>query len=84
VMDEVGSAIEEVPFNPAIGALLIELSRRIRSVEEDRGRVGKGARAHLSEAAQPLQDLADAILFRLAGFSDLEVSDLSTRLEKMV
>ena len=75
--------IEEVPFNPAIAALLIELSRRVRTIEERRGPIGRGARAHLADDAQPLQDLADAILFRMVGFSDREVSDLSTRLEKM-
>jgi type I restriction-modification system DNA methylase subunit len=83
VMDAIASAIEEVPFNPAIAALLIELSRRIRSVEEGRGPVGKAARAHLADAAKPLQDLTDAILFRMAGFSESEVSELSKRLAEM-
>ncbi len=83
VMDALGCVIEEVPFNPALAALLIELSRRIRSVEEQRGPVGKAGRAHLADGAQPLQDLADAILFRIVGFSEPEVSQLSERLAQM-
>jgi hypothetical protein len=83
VMDAIGSVIEDVPFNPAIAALLMELSRRIRTIEERRGPIGRGARAHLADDAQPLQDLADAILFRMVGFSEGEVSELSTRLAGM-
>jgi hypothetical protein len=79
VMDAIEPMIEEVPFNPAIAALLIELSRRIRTIEEKRGPIGRGARAHLADGAQPLQDLIDTILFRLVGFSDREVVDLRAR-----
>ena len=83
VMDAIVSVIEEVPFSPAIAAFLIELSRRIRSVEEKRGPVGKAARAHLADGAQSLQDLADTILFRMVGFSESEVADLSVRFAGM-
>jgi hypothetical protein len=79
IMDAIGSMIEEVPFNPAIAALLIELSRRVRTIEYRRGPIGRGARAHLADGAQPLQELIDTILFRMVGFSDSEVADLRAR-----
>ena len=73
----------EVPYNPAIEQLLVILSRRIRALEQSRGPVSRIDRAHLANAAKQYQDLIDAILFQLVGFSKGEADALSGRLEQM-
>ena len=57
---------------------------RIIAIETARGEIARAERSALDPQAQPLQDLIDRILFRLAGLSDTESADLETRLAKML
>jgi len=78
-----GQALDVAPFSAAIEAFLIDVSRRIRKIEEERAPISRAARAHLAEAAQPLQDVIDALFFQMVGFSDREVIELNQRLASM-
>lgn len=79
----VEAIVREAPFSPALLTLLEDLSRRIQAIEAARGEVSKAQRAHLDVQAQPLQDLIDAILFRMIGFSQQDVDGLTAKLEQM-
>jgi hypothetical protein len=57
---------------------------RIIAVERDRGDVARTERSALALAAQPLQDLLDRIIFRMAGLSDEEAIGLEQRLSLML
>jgi hypothetical protein len=72
------------PFSPAAKDTIEDLSRRIRALEERRGRISRRARSTLCQEAQPYQRALDLILFRLAGLSDVEIAELEGRLERML
>jgi hypothetical protein len=63
---------------------MASLVERIMAVEHDRGEIARTARSALAPAAQPLQDLLDRIIFRMAGLSDDEAAGLVHRLTKML
>jgi hypothetical protein len=81
--DLVGTVVAGTPFNSALAALLEDLARRIRAVENARGEVSKRHRAHLDPAADALQSLIDDVLFQMAGFSVSEVQALRDRMAQM-
>jgi hypothetical protein len=78
-----GSTLDAAPFSPLIERAIIQLSRQIQSVESNRRSVSRSARAHLDSSAQVFQDVIDRLLFRMVGFSDVDVRALSGRLETM-
>jgi hypothetical protein len=83
VDDAIAPLFADTPFTPALGEVLIRLSRAVRVIETARGPISRTERAKLDAKAQPLQDLIDAVLFRMVGFSDREVDALTRRLDEM-
>lgn len=78
------SALSRPPFPLAVQDVLVELVRRNIAIEQARGEIARTERSHLADAAQPLQDLIDRILYALAGLSPGEVTGLEDRLSRML
>ncbi|MFH1749140.1 MAG: DNA methyltransferase [Planctomycetota bacterium] len=77
-------ALARPPFPLAIQNVLVELVRRIIAIEQARGEIARTQRSHLADAAQPLQDLIDRILYALAGLTPAEITGLEDRLTRML
>ncbi len=58
--------------------------RKIISCERQRGVISRTQRAALCREAQPYQDFIDAVLFKVAGFTDEESTGLTRRLRAML
>ena len=58
--------------------------KRIRAIETDRGEIARSERSALAPEAQPIQDLIDRILYRMAGLTEDEAQGLEDRLERML
>jgi hypothetical protein len=73
------------PFFSRVARTTLEaLARKVRAAEAARGPIGRRARSHLCDKAQPYQDEIDAILFDLAGFSAADRQHVESRLRVMI
>jgi hypothetical protein len=72
------------PFPSSVMTAMASLVERIMAIEHGRGEIARTARSALAPAAQPLQDLLDRIIFRMAGLSDDEAVWLQQRLQRML
>ena len=61
----VAPALAQPPFPLAVQDVLVELVQHIIAIEQARGEIARAERSHLADAAQPLQNLIDRILFAL-------------------
>jgi hypothetical protein len=77
-------AVKRPPFPLAIQDVLVHLVRRIIAIEQARNEIARVERSHLADAAQPLQNLIDRILYALAGLTAAEVTGLEDRLSRML
>jgi hypothetical protein len=71
--------IKDAAALAATGGTLITIDRDQRKVD-----IARTERSALGRQAQPLQDLLDRIIFRLAGLTDYEAKALEIRLAKML
>ena len=58
--------------------------QRIIDIESTRGEIARTDRSALDPKAQPLQDLLDRMLYRMAGLTDEEAGGLEERLARML
>ncbi len=77
-------ALADAPFSLALQDVLVELVRRIVTIETARGEIARAERSALAPAAQPLQDLIDRLVYAMAGLSADEAAGLETRLAVML
>jgi hypothetical protein len=77
-------ALANPPFPLAVQDVLVELVRRIIAIEHARGEIARTQRSALAPAAQPLQDLIDRLLYRMAGLTPDEAAGLEHRLARML
>jgi len=63
---------------------MVHLAKLITDCETKRGSITRTERSALYSGAQPIQDLLDKIIFRLAGLTDAEAEGLEQRLSKML
>lgn len=76
--------LRKSPFPVTVRYCMIRLVERIIAIESKRGDIARTERSSLDPKAQPLQDLLDRIIFRMAGLSDAESKSLEERLAKML
>jgi hypothetical protein len=84
IADELAPAITSPPFDLAASAALAMLAERISTIEAARAHVSRTERSALSTEAQRYQDVIDALLFAMVGFSKAEISGLEQRLAHML
>ena len=72
------------PYGQAVRDTIVELVRRITTIESARGEIARAARSALAPAAQPYQDVIDRILYHLAGLSEPDWRGLEDRLARML
>jgi hypothetical protein len=72
------------PFSRCIVECICDIVGRISSIESKRDGLTRADRSALDPVAQPLQDLLDDIVFRLAGLTDVESEGLERRLSEML
>jgi hypothetical protein len=77
-------ALDQPPFQLVVQDVLVELVRRIIEIEEARGDIARTERSQLADAAQPLQDLIDHLLYAMAGMTEGEAAGLEERLSRML
>jgi hypothetical protein len=76
--------LAEPPFPATVMACLVRLVDEIGKMESSRGDIARTERSALAPQAQPVQDLIDRILYRMAGLTDAEAQGLEKRLEGML
>lgn len=76
--------LAEAPFPQTVVRCMVRLVERIIEIEANRGEISRSDRSALALRAQPLQDLLDRILFRMAGLTDDEAQGLEQRLSRML
>jgi hypothetical protein len=72
------------PFPSVVMDCMVHLVERISDIEGKRGDIARAKRSALDPKAQPLQDLLDKMLYRMAGLTDDEAAGLEERLVKML
>lgn len=72
------------PFGPTIVDCIELLVQKIIDIESDRGDIARAERSALDPKAQPLQDLLDHIIYRMAGLTDGDITGLEDRLARML
>lgn len=72
------------PFSTTLRDCIVATVNRIIDIERKRGDIARHERSALAPAAQPLQDLIDRILYRMAGLTDDEAAGLDERLKEML
>ena len=72
------------PFDPQVTGFLTEVVDELVRVEGARGPVAKRRRAAFAPEAEPLQELVDWVLFRMAGFDDDQIHHVKSRLRDML
>jgi hypothetical protein len=80
----IADLLVEPPFSTTVRDCIVATVNRIIDIERDRGNIARNERSALAPAAQPLQDLIDRILYRMAGLTDDEATGLQDRLAKML
>ena len=73
-----------LPFSESLIQCIIHLVQLITDCETKRGSIMRTERSALCSEAQPIQDLLDRIIFRLAGLTDSEAEGLERRLSTML
>ncbi|MEK6677658.1 MAG: Eco57I restriction-modification methylase domain-containing protein [Planctomycetota bacterium] len=76
--------LRQSPFPVTVRDCMVRLVERIIAIELKRGDIARTERSALDPKAQPLQELLDRIIFRMAGLSDAESKALEQRLAKML
>jgi hypothetical protein len=82
--ESISDLIAEPPFSVTVRDCVVATVNRIIDVERTRGDIARSERSALAPAAQPLQDLLDRIIYRMAGLTDNEAAGLEVRLETML
>lgn len=82
--DVVEELLGDPPFSTTTRDCIVTTVKRIIDIERDRGDIARSERSALAPAAQPLQDLLDRILYRMAGLTDDEAAGLEERLARML
>jgi hypothetical protein len=72
------------PFSESLIQCMVHLVQLITDCETRRGSIMRTERSALCSEAQPIQDLLDKIIFRLAGLTDAEAEGLEQRLSTML
>jgi hypothetical protein len=72
------------PFGPTIIDCIEFLVRKIIDIETARGEIERAERSALDPQAQPLQDLLDHTIYRMAGLTDDDIAGLEDRLARML
>ncbi|TWT40539.1 N-6 DNA Methylase [Phycisphaerae bacterium RAS1] len=74
--------------NPPFGAAVMDcmdlLVQKIIDIESGRGKIARAERSALDPQAQPLQDVLDHMIYRMAGLTDADVEGLEERLARML
>ena len=60
------------------------LVQEITDIETARGEIARAERSALASKAQPLQDLLDHMIYRMAGLADDDIAGLEERLARML
>lgn len=76
--------LADAPFPPDVIPCMVNLVERITRIEEARGNIARAERSALDGKAQPLQDLIDRMIYRMAGLTDSEIKGLEERLKDML
>lgn len=82
-LSAVSPLLETAPFSPVVQEVVVAAVERIITAETNRGEMSRSDRSALSPAAQPFQDILDAVFFKLAGLTPAEVAGLRNRYEAM-
>lgn len=72
------------PFGRTVIACIEQLVERIIDIESARGEIARAERSALDPKAQPLQDLLDYMIYRMAGLTDADIAGLEERLATML
>jgi hypothetical protein len=72
------------PFSLVVRDVIVDLVKRVMTIEAGRGEIARAERSALAPAAQPYQDLIDRLLYALAGLSPDEALGLEERLGSML
>jgi hypothetical protein len=72
------------PFGPAALDCMELLVQEITDIETARGEIARAERSALASKAQPLQDLLDHMIYRMAGLADDDIAGLEERLARML
>jgi len=72
------------PFNHSVVDCIVAIVNQISKIEQQRGTITRAQRSKLSPEAQPLQDLLDRIIYRMAGLTHHEARGLEQRLATML
>lgn len=75
--------LAEPPFGTAVVDTIIAAARNISSIESSR-RISRRERSQLAPEAQPLQDLIDLLVYKMAGLTEDEARGLEQRLQQML
>lgn len=76
--------LSAAPFPETVVICMMEIVQRIFLIEQQRGAIARSDRSALDEKAQPLQDLLDHMIFRMAGLNEDEAMGLVARLARML
>jgi hypothetical protein len=82
--ETIADMLVTAPFPSTVRECIVVAVKRIIAIERDRGDIARAQRSSLDSAAQPIQDLLDRIICRMAGLTDNEVTELEMRLLKML
>ncbi len=80
----IGELLASAPFPATVMRAMQAVVERIIAIEQTRGEIARTERSALDPKAQPLQDLLDRILYRMAGLTEAEARGLEARLAKML
>jgi hypothetical protein len=76
--------LAEAPYPETVAICMVKLVEQVMTIEANRGEITRAQRSALAPEAQPLQDLLDRMIFRMAGLTDGEAKALLERLVKML
>ncbi len=80
----VNPLLAEPPFAAPLMQCMKLLTLTIIDIESGRGQIGRTERSALDPHAQPLQDLLDHMIYRMAGLTDDDIAGLEERLARML
>ena len=80
--------VEPMLTNPPFGTTVLDcldlLVQKIIQIEASRGKIARAERSALDPKAQPLQELLDQMIYRMAGLTEDESKALEERLARML
>jgi hypothetical protein len=76
--------VSSPPYSTTVVACITTVVKSMMAIELSRGDIARTERSALAPEAQPLQDLLDRMVYRMAGLTDAEANALEDRLRMML